>query len=192
MKKSLLVISFVMLLAQFNLANAQMKQYYYKTGCIKYQFSGNVEGEATFYWDDYGCKKSEVSKGIAKIMGMTKDYNRTRISVDEEQYTIETNKKMELDEHKPFVFWQDHQNITDPHKFNIALMKEIEMKNANRNETISGYKCSVWEKKGVTMWVHQGMLMKMLISKMGFKFEMTATEFIKNAKVPQGTFDISK
>lgn len=191
MKKSLLVITIVMLLSQFAIANTYMKQYYYKTGLIKYKLTGNINGDAIYYWDDYGAKKSDVSIGTAKMMGISRDYKRVRIAKNEEQYESKNNKTPKVEDHKQFVFWLDHQDITDPHKFNIAFMKEIEMKNTNIKETICGYKCGIWEKKGMKMWIYQGMMMKMEISKMGFNFEMTATEFKKNVKVPKGTFDIS-
>ncbi len=193
MKRFVLIAFLAISFSAMVSADSVMKQYYHKTGKIIYKFSGKATGTYEYYWGDFGAKKAAKMDMYVKVLGFNKKMKLTQISIKEKQYTKRACKdEVNIEDHPQYVFWKTHQSISDPREFLVAYMKENGFKKLNKQETICGLKCSIWEGKNETYWTHNAMLMKLKRRKMGVTVTMTATSYKTNVSLPANIFNIPK
>jgi hypothetical protein len=189
MKKAIIIIGLLFLINSASNA-AQMKQFYTKSGKITYTMSGNAKGSSVMLWKDYGYKKVVIANGTFKVLGITKDYKKTQITIGPYKYEKEGDDgTVQKIENKSYICWQKHQtdNIGE---LTTALMADKGFKKIDKRENICGLDCSVWENSNTTVWIHQGMMLKMKTEKLGVDVIITATKVEKNIDVPEETFTI--
>lgn len=197
MKKSILFLMSLLMIASITAQENKVKTYQIKSGYIKYKPIGKgAEGTHEIWWDDYGkFVRDEINViRTTKILGQ-KDVSK------EHSVTITKGKhiwRADLDKN---TGTQSVNPMYDMVQNNMGQMSENEQEQAANDllkslggeksgkESFMGYECEITKMWGSKVWMYKGIALKSESKMMGVHSGEEAVEFKPNIKVSTSKFE---
>lgn len=185
---------FCFILFSFVLYAENLQYYTVKSGKVEYELSGNISGNKTMWFDDFGRKKRiELNKTTTvKIFGIESVTTEKTMTIFDGEYIYS-------------IDYQDNSGYKQPmpelaNMANIEEMNEAE-KQAFYDQTLAdlggkklgkekflGRDCDVISLMGSKSWIYQGVTLKNETSLLGITNNETAIDFQENIKISADKF----
>jgi hypothetical protein len=188
MKKMFLITLMFIVSISINFAQNNFKKYPYKSGIIKYEWKGFMEGEQTVYFDDYGYLEATYQKTVSEVMGFSTETNEITIVRGAEQITIDLETKTAVKIKNPVLESFEENPNREWEEVAKEMMKSLNFKKVG-TEKIIGKNCDVYEGMG-KVWIWNGLNLKTETKSMGIDATVTATEIKLDVTVPSEKFEI--
>jgi hypothetical protein len=195
--KFLLLLSFVLVLVGAN----EFKRYDVASGIIKYKTmmkmgSAGMEiitkGTRVIKFKDYGIKelRDETTTTTQKIFGKTTKETNHQLSL------MDNGKTYGVDFKAKAIYEMDNiaGNIAGAMGNNMKnigfeMMKKMGAKKIGTDEVL-GYKCDVWDLKGIKQCIYKGVTLKLTTNMGGAKVEDVAIEAKFDIDIPDSEFKL--
>lgn len=188
----LILVAAFGLSAPLNAQGDKDRRYDIKSAIIKYKIQGMVEGEETWYIDDYGANEARYSNAVIKMFGEQESEELTIIK-GRDEYKIDLKKRTGTKE--PVEFFVKIENSDKPIDKTLPPFEQFAqaegMKKVGTGEVL-GKKADIWEVEGKTkIYLWNGIPLK-IDAYMGEQIllKMEALEIQDGADIPATKLEI--
>ena len=191
MMKKLLFLSLSIVFVSTQVLYAKTKRYEVKSGMVTYTITGGgnimgikheAHGHKTLYFEDYGKVEVQETEETSSTMGHTEKEHRLVKIQDGMIYSVDYKRKMITQQNMSQLM---KVNGKDMSKMGKEMLKEMGGKKVG-NGKVLGLSCEVWEAKGMKMWIHKGVTLKLENNIMGMTRKEEATEVKFGVSIPSG------
>lgn len=161
-------------------------KYPFKSGMIKYQYTGRANCTEVIYFDDYGelyydlKTTSSIEKG--KIISISK------LKIQRQDTVILLN----AENNTASIHLAEEQSFNLKHNIiNIEMLKGMGYSPIG-SEEISGVTCDIYSGENGTMWVWNNIILKSEMVIMDINVKMEAVEVLTGVEVASSKFKLPK
>jgi len=184
-----------MLISSMSTMAQEVKRYALKSGYIKLELTGNIEGTKELWWDDYGNKTCEIEKSTSttKVFGIsnTEETDMLIIVANGSYWSVDhiTNKAFKG---KIMGYDESHElvnSLSEAEREEAArqLMESMGGEDLGQ-EKIGNYNCDVYKVMGAKSWTYKGIALKSEAKILGIEYKEMFSEFKPGAKVAASQF----
>lgn len=186
MKKTILLLSAILIFAITQTSAQNYKRYYFKSGIIEYKYDGKTQGTETVYFDDYGYYEAVYTETVTKMMGIKAKVKTATITIGDDRYEIDFNENTAVKMKNPLGKALAESKLDWVENSKKALQHMGFQKTGTG--TVLGKTCDIWEGTGKA-WVWKGLTLKTEVRVMGLT-TVTATDVKTDVNIPDEKFKV--